>query len=66
MIEYGDPARLAQQHVETFGTELVVVGTHGRGAMYELAVGSVARRIVTNVDADTLIVRGAQAPAAAP
>ena len=66
VIEYGDPARLAQQHVETFGTELVVVGTHGRGAMYELAVGSVARRIVTNVDADTLIVRGAQAPAAAP
>jgi len=63
VIEYGDPARLAQQHIETFGTELVVVGTHGRGAMYELAVGSVARRIVTNVDADTLIVRGAREPA---
>ncbi|MCD9007105.1 universal stress protein [Luteimonas sp. XNQY3] len=62
VVEYGDPARLAQQHVETFGTELVVVGTHGRGAMYELAVGSVARRIVTGVDADTLVVRGTREP----
>lgn len=62
VVEYGDPARLAQQHVETFGTELVVVGTHGRGAMYELAVGSVARRIVTSLDADTLIVRGTREP----
>lgn len=63
VIEYGDPARLAQQHVESFGTELVVVGTHGRGAMYELAVGSVARRIATSVDADTLVVRGVDEPA---
>ncbi|KLI98182.1 universal stress protein [Luteimonas sp. FCS-9] len=62
LVEAGDPARLAQQHVETYGTELVVVGTHGRGAMYELAVGSVARRIVTSVDADTLVVRGWRDP----
>ena len=39
------------------GADLVVVGTHGRGAMYALVVGSVARRILTTVDADALVVR---------
>lgn len=57
IVEHGDPARLAQQHLDTFGADLVVVGTHGRGAMYELVVGSVARRILTTVDADALVVR---------
>ncbi|HRN61173.1 MAG TPA: universal stress protein [Luteimonas sp.] len=56
-IEHGDPARLVQQHLETFEDDLVVLGTHGRGAVYELVVGSVARRILTTVDADALVVR---------
>lgn len=57
VIEYGDPARLVQQHVDTFGTDLVVAGTHGRGAMHELVVGSVARRLVSGARADVLVVR---------
>jgi len=56
-VEHGDPARLAQQHLDTFGADLVVVGTHGRGAMYELVVGSVARRMLTTVSVDALVVR---------
>jgi nucleotide-binding universal stress UspA family protein len=58
LVEQGDPARLVQQYVETHGADLVVLGTHGRSALYELVVGSVARRILTTVDADTLVVRG--------
>ncbi len=58
VVEHGDPARLAQQYVETHDADLVVLGTHGRGAVFELIVGSVARRILTTVDADTLVVRG--------
>ncbi|MEL1263801.1 universal stress protein [Pseudoxanthomonas putridarboris] len=57
LVEHGDPARLVQQYLETFSPDLVVVGTHGHGAVYELVVGSVARRIVTTTTADTLVVR---------
>lgn len=58
VVEHGEPARLVQQYVDTFAPGLVVVGTHGRGAVYELVVGSVARRIITTTTADTLVVRG--------
>lgn len=57
-VEHGDPVRLLRQHLETYGDSLVVAGTHGHGAMYELTVGSVARRIVAAGDADVLLVRG--------
>lgn len=57
VVEHGDPARLVQQYVDTFDPDLVVVGTHGRGAVYELLVGSVARRIVAASTVDTLLVR---------
>ncbi len=57
LVEHGDPVRLAQQYLETHGTDLVVLGTHGRGAVYELVVGSVARRMLTTLEADTLVVR---------
>ena len=58
LVEHGDPARLVRQHLDTYGDSLVVAGTHGRGAMYALVVGSVARRIVASGDADVLLVRG--------
>lgn len=57
LVEHGEPARLLQQYVESCGADLVVAGTHGRGAVHELVVGSVARRILTTVDADVLAVR---------
>lgn len=57
VVEHGDPERLVRQYVGSYGADLVVVGTHGRGAMYELVVGSVARRILTGIDADALAVR---------
>lgn len=56
LVEHGDPARLVQQYVDSVGADLVVLGTHGRGAIHELVVGSVARRILTTVQADMLVV----------
>jgi len=56
LVEHGDPARLVQQYVDSVGADLVVLGTHGRGAIHELVVGSVARRILTTVQADLLVV----------
>jgi len=58
LVEHGDPARLVQQYVDSIGADLVVLGTHGRGAIHELVVGSVARRMLTKVQADMLVVRG--------
>jgi len=58
LVEHGDPARLVQQYVDSVGADLVVLGTHGRGALHELVVGSVARRMLTTVQADMLVVRG--------
>lgn len=58
LVEYGDPARLVQQYVDSVGADLVVLGTHGRGAIHELVVGSVARRMLTTVQADMLVVHG--------
>lgn len=57
LVEHGDPSRLVRQYVESFSADLVVVGTHGHGAVYQLVVGSVARRILATVNADALIVR---------
>lgn len=58
IVEHGDPARLTQQYIDTFAPDLVVVGTHGHGAVYELILGSVARRIASTSTIDTLLVRG--------
>lgn len=57
LVEHGDPARLVQQYLDSIGADLVVLGTHGRGAIHELVVGSVARRILTTVQADMLVIR---------
>ncbi len=57
VIEPGDPARLLRQHAEAEDIDLAVVGTHGRGALFELLIGSVARRLVATLETDTLLVR---------
>jgi nucleotide-binding universal stress UspA family protein len=57
LVEHGDPARLVQQYVDSVGADLVVLGTNGRGGIHELLVGSVARRMLTTVRADMLVVR---------
>lgn len=55
LIEADDPARLLRQHAAD--AELVVLATHGRGALFELLIGSVARRLVATLETDTLLVR---------
>lgn len=57
IVEHGDPARLVQLYADTFEPDLAVVGTHGRGAVYDVVIGSVAKRIVGGCDLDVLLVR---------
>ncbi|KRG66552.1 hypothetical protein ABB26_00325 [Stenotrophomonas humi] len=65
VIEPGDPARIVSEHAQAAGSELVVVATHGRGALFNLLIGSVARQLVEALETDTLLVRDARSAAAA-
>lgn len=56
-IDTGAPAAVLRRYTRTSGTELVVVATHGRGALFELLIGSVARRLVAVLETDTLLIR---------
>lgn len=51
-----EPARLVDLYARTHGADLVVLGNHGRSALLDLLIGSVARRILESVRSDTLIV----------
>jgi nucleotide-binding universal stress UspA family protein len=42
----------------TWGAELIVVGTHGRGALIHLLLGSVAERIIRHSSVPVLLVGG--------
>jgi nucleotide-binding universal stress UspA family protein len=48
-------------HVEAHGTDLVVLGTHGRGAVDRLLLGSVAGKLVRTAPVPVMTVRGAVA-----
>lgn len=56
IVEHGEPARLVRMYAEVFSPDLIVVGTHGRSAVYDIVIGSVAKRIVARCDTDVLMV----------
>lgn len=56
-LEYGEPDSLLRQHAEENRMDLVVLGTHGRSAVMEFFLGSVAKRILAGVPCDALVVR---------
>lgn len=57
-IEFGAPDNLLRQHAEEQRMDLVVLGTHGRSAVIEFFLGSVAKRILAGVPCDAFVVRG--------
>jgi nucleotide-binding universal stress UspA family protein len=56
-VEQGEPADLLRSHVREGETDLVVLGSHGRSAIREIFVGSVAKRILDRLPCDALVVR---------
>jgi nucleotide-binding universal stress UspA family protein len=56
VVEFGDPVRQLVARVEANATELVVLGTRSRGPIGELFLGSVAKRILTALPCDVLVV----------
>ncbi|WP_334174767.1 universal stress protein [Pseudoxanthobacter sp.] len=57
LMENGRPSDLIHQYVRDRGVDLVVVGTHGRGALYDLFLGSTAKDILATMPCDVLVVR---------
>jgi nucleotide-binding universal stress UspA family protein len=56
-IEPGAPAQIVREYVQVHGADLVVVGTHGRGAVLEALIGSTAKSILASLPCDVLVVR---------
>jgi nucleotide-binding universal stress UspA family protein len=59
-IELGDPARTIRDAAANGGFDLVVIGTKGRGRIFEFFLGSVAKRILADLPCDALFVREAK------
>lgn len=52
----GSPSRCIVDYAATENCDLIVMGTHGRGGIDRLLLGSVAERVVRNADAAVLTV----------
>src|SRR5262249_25479068 len=51
------PGRAIVKHAESIGADVIVVGTHGRGAVSRLLMGSVAEYVVRHAPCPVLVVR---------
>ncbi|MFT4175151.1 MAG: universal stress protein [Luteolibacter sp.] len=55
--EIGSPVEALNDCLKRDAIDLVVVGAHGRGLLFEIFVGSNAKQIVENIPADVLVIR---------
>ena len=60
LIWEGDPGEAIVEAAESEQVDLVVVGSHGRGSMGRLFLGSVSEHVVRNAGCPVLVVRGRQ------
>ncbi len=61
LIEGGNLTELLQDLVETSSIDLVVLGSRVRGLLPDAFVGSVAKRVVSALPCDALVIRGQKA-----
>ncbi len=57
VITSAAPAACIVQYARDMGIDLIIVGTHGRGAVAHLLLGSVAERVVRTAPCPVLTVR---------
>ena len=56
-VVFGTPARTIVEHAKANDIDLIVMGTHGRGGVEQLLMGSVAERVVRLASCPVLTVR---------
>lgn len=57
LVEHGAPETMIRAYMQDKDVPLVVIGTHGRSAAFDILIGSVARRILESAPGDVLLVR---------
>jgi universal stress protein A len=60
LLLHGSPAREIIRAAAAENVDLVIVGTHGRGAIVHLLLGSVAERVVRTAPCPVLTVRSGE------
>ena len=60
-ILFGNPAKCIVAEAAGNAVDLIVMGSHGDGPAYHLAMGTVAERVVRTAPCPVLTVRGPQA-----
>ncbi|HEX6275324.1 MAG TPA: universal stress protein [Polyangiaceae bacterium] len=61
-VERGVPYAEIIRRAETWGADLVVVGSHGRSGLARMLLGSVAERVVRHAHVSVLVARETSAP----
>lgn len=56
-VRFGNPANEIVQEAEEGGYDMIVMGSHGRGAIGGLLLGSVSNRVMHHAPCPVLIVR---------
>lgn len=62
LIWTGDPGDLIVEAAEAERADMILVGSHGRGAVGRLLLGSVSEHVVRNAPCPVLVVRPREAP----
>jgi nucleotide-binding universal stress UspA family protein len=56
LMVQGPTVRTIVEHVQRFGADLVVIGSHGHGALFDLLVGSVTQGVLRESPVPALVV----------
>lgn len=56
-VEFGDPAHCLIETAREIGANLIVVGTHGKGFLEEMVIGSVSSKVLREAPCSVLVVR---------
>ncbi len=62
LIWTGDPGDMIVEAAEAEHADMILVGSHGRGAVGRLFLGSVSEHVVRNAHCPVLVVRPREAP----
>jgi nucleotide-binding universal stress UspA family protein len=63
LVWSGDPGDMIVEAAEAEHVEMIVVGSHGRGAVGRFFIGSVSEHVVRHAPCPVLVVRPREAPA---
>jgi nucleotide-binding universal stress UspA family protein len=56
-ILHGDPAEKICEYAETIDADLVLVGTHGKGALTAAVLGSVSHKVADNCKRSVVVIK---------